>query len=451
MKKTIIIPLVFLCLCNAAYSQRVLEYTEKTEELSVFIDKDPEIINSGGAQAGVTISCFSNMSLTFESNVDKTVDVYKQEQKGGVNYYYLRFIVGRYKGTSYEGRVIQAIASDYVPLKIKLDLQPSESKWYEVFDRNMDVKTGCFFQHFNDASELFQKAMYTEALEKYKLSMACTDYQEKMNVKQKIETINNIISLRDKGDYFFNVFNFKEALEAYQKIIGYNSEDQYAINRSKEAMTRYSDNCTSYYQTAENYYLEGKYEEAKKLYEIIVAQKCNYLQESNMRLAEMDKTKTKTKKTRTKTEKSGQTQGERVALYEITTNTPIGLSYGNYKQESLSYYASLRLNPALFQAMGKNYDAKKPEFNVSLGLTKMVYEPVWAFVGLGYTSVGAWAKTNEDTNLKMHSAISPEVGVLVKLGPVALRYTFQYRYAFESHYKNYVGNMRHVGGIGYCF
>jgi len=55
--------------------------------------------------------------------------------------------------------------------------------------------------------------------------------------------------------------------------------------------------------------------------------------------------------------------------------------------------------------------------------------------------------------MELYHAVSPEVGVLFKLGPIALRYTFQYRYSLDNdaHKKEHIGNMSHVAGIGICF
>ena len=308
MKKLNIILLLF-CTINAAYSQRIFEYVEKTEELSVFIDKDPEVDKSGGSQAGVTISCVSNIPLKFETNLDKTVDVYKTEQKGAVTYYYLRFIVGRYKGAIYSGRVLQVLSNNFLPLRIRLDLKSSESKNYEIYDPNVNSAEGCFYKNFNEAADLFKKSMYEDALKKYISSTDCADYLDNMGVMQKIDIIKSIVFLRERADYLFNTSNFKDAIDAYQKIIGYNNEDQYAIDRHKEALGKHSESCTNYYNIAENYFREGRYDEAEKLYNIIIGQSCSYQDAATLRLSEI-------KKIASDNEKKGK-EKEKVVMYEL--------------------------------------------------------------------------------------------------------------------------------------
>jgi hypothetical protein len=82
-------------------------------------------------------------------------------------------------------------------------------------------------------------------------------------------------------------------------------------------------------------------------------------------------------------------------------------------------------------------------------LTFGIVRPVWLFFGGGYTDVGKWEKGK--TDFLHHGAISPEIGILGKLGPVVLRYTFQYRFALENEYQDIIGKNAHVFGLGICF
>jgi len=148
---------------------------------------------------------------------------------------------------------------------------------------------------------------------------------------------------------------------------------------------------------------------------------------------------------------------------------------GKYKKGGAAYF-SLRLNSSLFETMRNNYEnAVRPELNISTGATIKVYNPIWIFFGPGYTGVGEWFYTNstEDSGssnpdlsnkntpvFTVYSAISPEIGLLGKIGPVVLRYTFQYRFALEIgntenndklSIQDYIGTIRHVIGVGFCF
>jgi tetratricopeptide (TPR) repeat protein len=440
MKKIILIIATIFCLYHAAYSQRVLDYRDQTQALSVFSDKDPEVINAGGAQSGITVFCTNTLSLSFESNVDRTVDVYNREDRGGLTYYYIRFTVGRFRGSNYDGRVLEVLAPGFLPLKIRLDLQPSESKSFEIYDPNATVGVGCFYENFNSATLLFRNSQYNEAKEKFNLSKECTDYQEGSNVAYILEAIDSILYLRARGDYYFEAQNYNEAYNAYQKAVGYNSSDVYALGRRNEASAKINELCTNYFHEAESYFYQRKYKEAEPLYEKMLALSCSKNREANLRLLEMRKYLTDRR------------QKAQVILYEYAENTPFGLSYGKYTPMNFSTYISLRLNLELFEAISKKHEAdSKPEINLSFGWNRMVIPEVGFFAGLGYTGVGKWNGEDGESTLEFYHAASPEVGALLKVGPIALRYTFQYRFALDNANQDHIGNMRHVFGIGMCF
>ena len=445
MKKTLLITVCLFVSFGTLFAQRVLERKENTEALSIFIDKDPAIDSEGGAQAGAIISCPITLNLSFSSNLDRTIDVYKTEERGDVRFYYLRFIVGRFRGASYNNRILEVTAQGFQPLRFNLELQPSEAKSFEIFDPNATVGVGCFYQNFNEGVELFKRALYSEAREKYRVSMDCTDMPADADISKRISEIDEILILRQEGDKNFDLLLYFDALACYQKIVSYNIDDEYARNRANESQRRYDDNCKAYYESAELNYLNGNFTEAKKMYEMLVLTSCSKSTEASHRLAEIEKIE------------FDRNKRIRVIAYEFASGTPFGLTTGFYREKLFSGYFSFRLNAKLFEAMRKDYDAEKPEINVSAGWTTMkIQVPVWGFFGLGYTGVVDWdyseiTEEEPDPAFKMRSAISPEAGVLGKIGPVALRYTFQYRFSLDKDYQDYIGKVRHVFGIGFCF
>ena len=442
MKKfTLICSFLFISF-TFLFAQRNLEVKEKTEGLSVFTDKDTSLDGSAG-QAGATISCPLTLELTFSSNVDTKVDVYKTEERGGLRYYYLRFIVGRYRGASYDNRRLEVNASGFLPLRFALTLQPSESKSFEVFDPNATVGVGCFYQFFNEGAELFKQAFYIEAQEKYKLSMECTDAPANVNVKERIADIDTILILRVKADEAFEQQFFRIAMECYQKIFALNNEDQHANSRLNESRVKYLEFCDTYFRNAEDFFASGKYDKAKQLYETILAQSCPKITEAGLRLVDI------------RNIEAARSQRAQVINYEFAQNAPIGLSVGRYREDKVRAYFSLRFNTQLFEAMRSNPDSvKRAEVNMSVGANIMVVKPVWLFAGLGYTGVGKLENEYKDigeTEFYLYDALSPEIGVLGKIGPVVLRYTFQYRFALKKEFEDKIGKVKHVFGLGICF
>ena len=447
MKKFLLLVLCFSVAVGSLFAQRTLEKREKTEVLSLFVDKDPAVDAAGGGQAGVIISCPVTLELRFSSNVDRTVDVYKTEERGEVRFYHLRFIVGRYRGASYANRVLEVAASGFAPLKFGLELQPSASKHFEIFDPNATVGVGCFYQHFNEGVELFKKALYNETRAKYRLSIECTDMPSDVDIAEKIRVIDSILSLRSEGDKYYDLARYQEAMTCYRKIVSYNIDDEYAQSRVKEAEMKYTSNCKVYYDGAELHFTNGNYGEAKKLFEMVVSSSCPKATEASMRLFEIEKiTYDRNKRVQ-------------VIAFEVATGDPtaIGLTAGGYKEKKFSGYFSFRFSPSVFSAMQKAYEkSEKTEFNVSAGwTTKRLKAPVWGFFGAGYTGVSKW--DYEDLSeegaptFRLNSALTPELGLLGKIGPVALRYTFQYRFPLDKDTKDYIGKVRQVFGIGICF
>ena len=445
MKKQLLIYLFLFASVGSLFAQRTMEKREKTEALSVFIDKDPAVDAAGGGQAGAIISCHISLNLSFSSNVDRTIDVYKTEERGDVRFYYLRFIVGRYRGSNYGNRVLEVAAPGFAPLKFNLELQPSESKSFEIFDPNATVGVGCFYQHFNEGVELFKKALYSEAREKYRLSMECTDIPADADMSVRIRDIDSILAWRAEGDKNYELSLFKESMTFYQKIVSYNIDDEFVQNRAKDSENKYAANCRVNFEGAELHYANGDYAEAKKLYEMVVMSSCPKATEANIRLVDIQKME------------ADHNKRVHAILYEYQNGAPIGISAGAYREKKFSGYVSLRFSPSVFAAMKKEYDkSEKTEFSMSGGWTTMKLQiPVWGFFGLGYTGVSDWdwndLSDEENPTFRIHSALSPELGVLGKLGPVALRYTFQYRFALEKDPDDYIGKVRHVFGIGICF
>jgi hypothetical protein len=195
------------------------------------------------------------------------------------------------------------------------------------------------------------------------------------------------------------------------------------------------------FRTAESYFEERNYQRAQPLYEKVIERSCNESSIAYERLQAMS------------------VKHPHVLTCEFALNTPFGISSGNYKDHKVSGYFTLRFNSELFELLRTAEDEKlKPELNVSFGWTVKVIKPVWVFFGPGYTGVGKYIVESDDDKLKLkiNHAISPEVGLLGKIVladkiGIALRYTFQYRFALEKENIDYIGKTRHVLGIGFCF
>lgn len=437
-----------------AFSQRTLEIQDISTGMNVFSGKDTE--------AGIVISAPLTIPLIFESSHDKVVDVFNKETKGDEQLYYIRFNTGK----RYRGRKLTIITNDYQPLIIMAELEPKELKQYKIVDPDAEFVYGCYYEYRKRGTEFFQKSMYDEAKEQYLIAKECSDCPENANLDELITNIDSIFVYQKQADEAFDLLDYRKSASLYSKILTLNPSDSQASQKRFESITKYSNDCQKYFDMADVYKNNGEYDKALELYDRIANENCgSALLASN-----------EAKKIRILM--NSRKQRARVYAYEFSSNAPIGITTGSYKNKKVGGYFSLSLHPDFFKALQKDYnEVEKPELNISFGWTVNPVStfPLWIFFGPGYTGVGEFVDKNGDRywendeddiinedddtidyddkkpTFKLYSAISPEIGLLGKIGPVVLRYTFQYRFALSKDYEDKIKSTRHVFGVGFCF
>lgn len=454
MKTKFFILTFFLVLPFYAFSQRSLEIQDVSTGMNVFSGKDTE--------AGIVISAPLTIPLTFESTHDKVVDVFNKEIKGEEQLYYIRFNTGK----RYRGRKLTIITNDYLPLTIIAELEPKELKQYKIIDPDAEFVYGCYYEYRKRGTEFFQKCMYDEAKEQYLIAKECSDCPENANLDELIANIDSIFLYQKQADEAYELLDYRKSSVLYSKILTLNPSDAQASQKRYESITKYSNDCQKYFDMAEVYKTNGEYDKALELYDKIVSENCG-----NALVASSEAKKIRILMNSRK-------QRVKVYAYEYSKNTPIGITTGSYKNKKVGGYFSLSVHQDLFKAFQKDYaEVEKPELNVSFGWTinPVSSFPVWIFFGPGYTGIGEFVDKNGDRYIgeeeeegvesydttddsddnnptfKIYSAISPEVGLLGKIGPIVLRYTFQYRFAISKEYEDKIKSTRHVFGIGFCF
>lgn len=456
-KKLFWLPALFLLIAANAFGQRSLEIKDVSSELNVFSGKDTE--------AGIVFSCPANISLSFESSHDKVVDVYNKEQKGEEMFYYLRFNTGK----KYRGRKLTIHANDYAPLTIAAELTPKELKQYQLLDPDAEFVYGCYYEYRKRGTDFFQKTMYPEAKEQYSIAKECSDCPVDANLDELIANIDSISMYQKQAEEAYELLDYRKAGDLYAKIMMLNPSDTQAAERRYNCVSLYGTDCKKFFDYAETYKEEGEYEKALELYQKVVDLNC-----SNALVAS-EQAK------RIRILQQSRKQRARVYAYEYSKSASIGLTTGTYKKRKVGGYFSLSLHPDVFQLMRDDYDkADEAELNVSFGFTinPVPKFPVWIFFGPGYTGVGRYENSDgslyvpgsykkdtqsdgtsdgegegemEEPKLKVYSAIAPEVGLLGKIGPLVLRYTFQYRFALSKDDDDKIKSSRHAFGIGFCF
>ncbi len=394
----------------------------------------------GESDACVTITAPKSLQLTFESSMDAVVKIVSRRDVGFNTIYLLSFPTGYI----YANRFLEIRAAQYQqPVEIHLNLSPKESRKYYI------KIPECYPSLFSGAQELARKGFYTAASEKYKEAQRCSDAPFGNDIKARLKQLDTIIAAKRIADESFDLLDYAKAADNYKKIVSFNSEDETASRRYAESVLKRNQTCFKYLDKAEEFFKEKDFDKATELYLRALANGCEQVENGNLIRARIEYMRNYKEK---------KAEREWVISYQYASNTPIGVSFGGYKQYKPFLYASIRTNPDFFESLRSNYEkADKPEFNFSAGATFRLTQaiPLWMNAGVGYTGVGEYiydpVDPAKEPDLKNYSALSPELGLLGKIGPIALSYTFQYRFAFDADKQSYIKPAKHIFGIGFCF
>jgi tetratricopeptide (TPR) repeat protein len=425
--KKLILLLTVLCLWNfPAQSQKLVVDRDMTAEI------EKEECPYGNTDACVTIIADEKLQLTFESTMDASIDFVSKKKESTSYHYLLRFPTGYI----YDNRTLEIMSPSAQSETIEnFNFKPKEWRVYRV-----RVET-CYSSTYAEAERLFRQGSYSESKKKYQEAEKCSDAPSDDNTATKIVDIDSILILTRKANESFRTKDYNKAIELYSKILDYNKDDRTAIAGHAESISKRKRDCVRNFNEAETYFEQQDKKQAKKLYKSVIAQGCeDYTAKARKRIAQISERAT-------------------VLTYERMSMIPIGISAGSYKNRQLGRYITFQTNADLFELLRYNLeDAKRSEIDISFGLTvrpEKYYAPIWIFFGTGYTGVGKYATEaevpEEKQKLNFYHAVSPQAGLVAKIGSLALRYTFQYRFAFKKQHEGYIGVNRHVLGLGICF
>jgi len=398
------------------------------------------------SEACVTIIASKLLTLTFESNVDRTIVIASQKVVGKNIEYTLYFPTDR---PEYFDRILTIYCQSFAKgATIPLLLGPKESELYYVH------VTECYQNHLDKGFSFFKKCAYVDAKEEFrKAQEECADAPPNDDVKNQIMIIDSIEKLKKLAKESYEILDFKKGIEYYAAIASLNKEDEFARQRLIECRYENSRFCQLYLINARNYFDLQEYEKAAILYNKVIENNCgDNIELANVYLEKIEKTKEKKNELST------------ALTYQWAYKTPFGFSVGGYRDKKVSAFLTLLFNADLFEGFRANYaKAERPEFDASLGITirpvKNRFVPAWLTIGAGYTSVVNFIEQSlEKPKWNFNHAISPELGILVKIpfgknpkAGLALRYTFQYRFALDSDAKELVRPLNHIVGLGFCF
>jgi len=170
----------------------------------------------------------SNIPLSFESTMDKQVNVYSKKEENGFYFYYLLFPTDR----KYRGRKLEIKSTGFLTHTEALDLKSKVSVSILVLDPNSSIGVGCYYEHLYQGNNLFYNTRYDDAKTEYQKALECNDDQKDNDLLfRKIRDTEICSEIKRNADNYFNSAKYDEALREYEKLLSYNHTDAYAMKR----------------------------------------------------------------------------------------------------------------------------------------------------------------------------------------------------------------------------
>lgn len=406
--------------------------------------------------------CNKDLKLTFSSNyhAGTNVDILSEtvDTVGTECEYRLVFPTEIKGAMSLNKRKLTIYCPGFDPVVLTMfNSDPKTCRVYEISDPYLKLKTP-YYTALKEATILFNAGDYANAISKYNLAKETPEYQQNEEnqalINSRLALSDSLIIWREQADNAYRAIKYVEAMTLYSKILKFNPNDVYVIEKNRDCATAHGSDCNNFYSTAEEMYNEGNLLEAKFYYQKVIDSDCAFTSIAQEKLLLVEKTLDNRKNKNS------------FFSYEWNEDVPVAFSVGSAKYRKWGGYFSLRTNvDALELVRNEPEKDSRPEANVSFGWTKKIIAPIWIHFGPGYTGVGEYhlrqsgiekdqrgeKLLNEDVSFNWYNAISPEVGIMFKMWHVNVRYTFQYRFALKSAHEDIIGNTRHYIAIGFAW
>lgn len=454
MKKLLFV-LVALIATTGAFAQKKLNVKDITPELSIYPCQDRY-------EALVVLRCSEEFELEFKSNVDKELNVVR-EQEGSEKIYSIVFKT-RGEGTSYRGRILTIIAPSFDKVYLPLELKQKEKKEYLVTDPYSSLRS-IYYTSLEKANELFSVGMYDQAIDNYRISKRCPEYQEQPN------NIDAQLSLCDSMKHWAAIVDSAEVKNDYYtardymlKMLQKNTQCVTLRERFYEVQQAYVTRCNADMANGELYMNDGHYEKARVVFENAVRMRNPRTGEAEAYLHEIDKITTK------KMNKS------RVLNYQLNETTPINFFRAGCKPGKTGGYFSMGFNGQCFDLLtntNQRFNTEEPrldyEARMSFGWTVSLFKSYvfayftpFSYVGGGYSYEAPGTESDNgilgpsfelgflQQDVRWYHAVAPEAGVILKYWRLSVNYKFQYRYwlGYNQSVADALGTTRHSFGVG---
>ncbi|MDR1631726.1 MAG: hypothetical protein LBR97_02420 [Dysgonamonadaceae bacterium] len=469
--KKIILFLVLTFICSI---------TVKAQKFTVRQLPDLVAFNGEGKYAIIIILTHDSYKLSFSTPQDgpdgSLIENIDRRQIGNQVEHTLTF-----ECKAANGSLLRIDCPGYNRLELPIKLSPNEAIKYYIEDPE-DPETKACSDKYRLLGEKYLRASnsehsdfsaYERSKEAFEESLKCwtiTSESDSAMLNKRIRNIDSLIYYIQEAES--GRYNNKKIYDYYEAAYQINPDDENITRKRREFNQKYRQECQEYRRDAEQLLKEKKdVKETNAVLEKIIDLGCSDTDSDWAKggLREVERWKN--------------TFSRHTLTYEYEKGTSLGISTGNYNIDNSSGYFTLRMNPNIFDAFRmKDADTLQTELNVSFGWTIPIFHwdlksssnvGLWLFFGPGATmlaNIGQKYTTVEeeeeeestqepnDSRYKYHFALSPEAGLLLKIPipgsqrrQLALRYTYQYRYAIEKDDVDLIGKTKQVLGIGFTF
>ena len=462
MKKLLLFVLLATTVAGSQ-AQKILQVTEVPNTLGSAYMNQP-----GEYRARVDIKCPTSIPLEFETQCDKIEDMRLVSEDDGATTTYTMYLDVDPSVREYSTRILTIASPSYDDVYYNLSFLKS-GQWciLSVSDPNATVGTGCYNEHHNKAMQEIKNMNYAEARRQLTLAGSCAEANETEN-NYNLAIVDSLMLYRIQADNALKLLDYRTASEYFEKMIGLNAYDSYALEQNSRCIANFKSECDVLFNRAEWLYNERDYDKAKEIYNQVIGRKCPYESQANSRLQSIESNARSRK------------NHSHVLTYEWRKDVPIGIQIGKYNMHKAGGFFQLDFNPAVFDAIrGECHyedpatNPKYPEINMAFGWTIKIKNPVWVHVGPGFTGkfyYGKYLDKNypyykdsqvESTTLDPNGddykhfnfapAISPVVGLTIKYSYFAIRGTYQYRFTLKKGLQDFMGQHRVSVGVGVAF
>ena len=209
-------------------TQLVLSFFLLFSALSVFGQKTLQVSKendiSGEIFRGIenneaVVRIISFVHLKFESNMDNNqAIVYKVDTANYPYMYFLKFSPGR--------RLLTIKSYGFKETEKKLELKAGDR--IELVVSNPDDNMACYYMHWNKGNEYFQAMQYIDAKMEYYIAQKCNDAPADNNLDKKIKIANDCQNFKSTADNYYIEGKYEEAYDEYKKLDMWSDNNAYA-------------------------------------------------------------------------------------------------------------------------------------------------------------------------------------------------------------------------------